>query len=384
MKKYVIIGVLLLLLIASGASAFYFLRSTQPAPSDTIDTTAQFGDDAYREAGELPTDEKSESEKTDAGKALLRQVTTRQVAGAVLLIRDGVPYARYAERGTGYMYEVNLSARTEERVSNTTFRQVATVEFSPQGTRAAVSYSGDGGREVAVGTIEKGDDGTSKFVGSVLPKGAQNAGFDRTGEILYYTIENDSGTDGYQRDLKSTITKTIFTLPVRALSALWTPSPLIVTAPSYALFGAAYQTNGERVAYGRGLMAKRSPFGTTTLVNTITTDGVKTNIIDGVTSKIVRTFAFAPKCDFASAELLICGVPQKSLETRKFPDDWLMGSLTTSDTLTSIDLVGNTASELVNPLSAVGQPLDITDMSVVGDIALFVNRIDSTLWTLSI
>jgi len=384
MKKYLIIGIALILLIALGASAFFYMRSLPNTENVTENTGVLFGEDANRDGGALPNDEAAGGQGADqVTNSLLRQVTTRPVAGAVLFMRDDTAYARYAERGTGYMYEVNLGARSEERISNTTFRQVDTVVFSAQGTRATVSYSGDSGKEVAFGTIEKGDDGVSKFVGSILPIGTGNTGFNATGDTLFYTLQSDSGTEGYQRDLKTNITKTLFTMPLRSLTANWNPSPLIVTAPSYALFGAAYRTNGERVAHGRGLLAKMSPFGTSTLVNTMTQSGMESAIIDGVTSQAIGTLAFGPKCDFATPESLICGVPQDSIETNQFPDEWLMGTLTTNDTLMLVDLVANTADEIVNPASAVGHTIDVTNMSTLGDTALFINRLDSSLWTVS-
>lgn len=381
MKKYILIGATTVLLVALGVSAFFYMQ-TRETPSEVTGNSANgFESDALSNDGS--NKDIDVGNPSDAGSAaLIRQVATRPVAGAVLFTRDDVPYARYAERGTGYMYEVNLNARTEERISNTTFRQVSEVVFSPQGTRATVEYMGENGRETAFGVIEKGDDGVSKFTGSILPIGTQNTGFNTAGDKLYYTLTTQSGVEGYQRDLKATSTKMIFSLPLRAVTTTWNPSPFIVTTPSYSLFGAAYRANGDRVAYGKGLMALSSTFGTTTLISTVSQNGPESAVIDGVSSQKISTFAFAPKCAFADSESLLCAVPQKSVDLQEFPDSWLMGTLQTNDSFYLIDIAKNSAREIVNP-STVGRVLDVTNVQVVGNTAVFVNRLDESLWVLS-
>ena len=381
MKKYLFIG-LTLLLVLLGISAFFYTH-TKPDSNTEDAINAQFGEAGYRDPVTITADAPTDTVNTADTTTLLRQVTTRPVAGAVLFMRDNTPYARYAEQGTGYMYEVNLNARAEERVSNTTFRQVEKVVFSPQGTRATVLYTGETGKEVAYGTIEKGDDGVSKFVGSILPIGSGNTGFNKTGDVLYYTLETNSGIEGYERDIKAGTTKILFIMPLHAITVTWSPSPLIVTTPSYSLFGAAYRKSGERVAYGLGLMALMSPSGTSTLISTMSQSGPQSAIVDGTVSRKITTMAFSPKCAFATESSLICGVPQDSIETHTFPDDWLMGTLKTDDSLYLIETSGDTAREIVNPTDATGRSLDVTNMQVLGNVALFTNRLDSTLWTVS-
>ena len=130
-------------------------------------------------------------------------------------------------------------------------------------------------------------------------------------------------------------------------------------------------------------MAKASPFGTTTLVSTMSQNGPEAFIIDGKNSNPLSVMAFTPKCAFATSISLICGVPQASIPTREFPDQWLMGVLKTNDSLFLIDTATDSAREIVNPEKILGRKLDMTDMHAMGNSALFTNKLDSSLWTVS-
>ena len=192
MKKILIALGALIILIVLGMGGFWYYshRSQIQTNPQGIGASAAFPSNAAHK-DIPPADTASSTAHMLASEPLLRQVTTRSIAGAMLIVRDGVAFARYAERGTGYVYEVNLSSRSEDRVSNTTQRQVTGAVFSREGTRVAFTRLGNTGTEIAVGTIERGDDGVSGFKGTVLPQNSHDAGFSASGDTLFYTIVDD-------------------------------------------------------------------------------------------------------------------------------------------------------------------------------------------------
>lgn len=76
----------------------------------------------------------------DVATTKLKQLTTKPVIG----FRDfqatttEPKFVRYAEAGTGHIYQINLESGVEERLSNTTIINAGAAEFSPNGKYVAI------------------------------------------------------------------------------------------------------------------------------------------------------------------------------------------------------------------------------------------------------
>ena len=119
----------------------------------------------------------------------LELIGTKPVAGHTFVLTEDAILLRYAEMGTGHIYEMNLTDATESQVSITTIQETAYAQFSPNGSRVLLgSYEGTT-EQYSIGVI---DTESKELINRAsLPRGVHNVAF-RDDTSVYYTSEKYS------------------------------------------------------------------------------------------------------------------------------------------------------------------------------------------------
>jgi hypothetical protein len=129
----IIIGVIVVILIGGG----YFVFKRSGATTNTGNPISNLFPqiDTNNSSGETPdTETPTNTENTNR----LRAITQSPVAGYVVIEKGDKTIIRYAEHGTGYIYDYDTSNNTSVKISNETLRGVQNVLWANDGNRFIV------------------------------------------------------------------------------------------------------------------------------------------------------------------------------------------------------------------------------------------------------
>ena len=384
MKRSLIItiGIVIILLIL-GMWVYLFLYG---APKATTDV--------FTNLGVLPKGDKSvrivdantstlKDSQLALGGSVLQQLTTRAVAGFGFA-SSSPDILRYVERGTGHVYEINLTSGKEEQVSVTTFPQATEAVFSPDTTSVALtSYEGYQ-KIVSVGTI---DAHTTSVTLVKLPIGAENIAFANE-TTLYFTHTEAGKTLGSMFNIHTQAQTLLFTISLTDVEVLWgngLKATYVLVKPSQTLEGALYVVSKNILT-----PVTNSEFGLTAFTNgayTIASHATNNTYIseslkNGTISE-QGILMLKEKCaiDRTRDGVVWCASPLEPAP-KTYVEDWYKGIIISKDYLWLTDL-SSKSSELKGDIPKLsGKTLDVTGMTINsnGKVLLFGNKIDQTLW----
>ncbi len=379
MKKtiFITVGSIIVLLVI-GVWAYLFTFGT---PKSAGDVFAKFGAGGEEILPTVTVDTTTVDvgDTTNTGVTQkLRQLTTRPVAGAVI-VSDTLTYA---EQGTGHIYQINLTDGTETLVRGTTVPQTIDAVFSDDGTYVALTTYIGNATKVVVDTLGSEND----TPGITLPEGVSQISFTGSGTIAYL-IQNDLGSMGYAYNLKKASTATLFKIPLRDVRVLWGNPVYVYTTPTASQLGYIYTATINGLGYvskGRaGLMGTRYDTGVviTELSNkTLTSSALErgTGVVTGIPIP-----ALAEKCtqNPIQKNTLYCASPV-SISEGTFPDDWYKGKISLTDLLWKIDTLEGGAVVLSNFLAESGREIDVVEIGTDknGKYIYLINKNDNSLW----
>ncbi|MBF05312.1 hypothetical protein CL644_01240 [bacterium] len=83
--------------------------------------------------------------------------------------------------------------------------------------------------------------------------------------------------------------------------------------------------------------------------------------------------------------LFFCALPNEFPEG-EYPDEWYQGRVLFSDSLFEIRTDTKQIAHIISPQAEYGVSLDITNISVNtdGNALFFINKIDQTLWSITL
>ncbi len=319
----------------------------------------------------------------------LRQLTTRPVAGATVASTTAGWVARYAERGTGHIYDINLETGLETQVSLTTVPRVVEASFSPSGASVALTAYLNYDSEVTVGTLT----GDNSITIVSLPPNARNAAFNTEQEV-FYTVTNQSGTSGYGHNISTLTRRTLFSTPIENLTMRWGSALdriYALTKPAASLPGYSYYIQGGLLrTLGKGAPGLTFFSNDASHIRTFIENGTFSSYhVDadsGEESKMAIPM-LAEKCTFdtVDADYLWCASPLETVST-SYLEDWYKGVRNSEDMLWLVNVGAQNAVLSLDLREEAGRVIDVTNlfMSPVGDRLLFVNKVDDTLWAYDI
>lgn len=316
----------------------------------------------------------------------LRQLTTRPVAGFVSFRANDEEFVRYAEQGTGHVYELALTSGVEVRISATTIPRVTEAEFSDDGTYVALTSHNEVVKDVFVGSIDS-TQGSGVIDGQNLPPNADEIDLDD--HLVYYTTTDSSGTTGFRLDLLTNKQQEWFTVPFRSIRVIWPYDQIFFyNRTTASLEGSIYE-----ITDGTFRSLTNPAFGNTALINPAyilqtRSDGdqlftTATNRSNESVNTNLGIAAIPEKCTFDTIadEVVFCASPLTLLPP-DYTEDWYKGVISSVDSLWEISLVNGEAILLIDLSDTAGRLVDVTKIQsdTFTNNLFFINKVDNTLW----
>ena len=400
--KKIIWGVLIVLLAAAGAFAYwwFFMRpSAEVAVSEPV--TFPTGENIGIDEGSPELLGGQGNIGIEEGEApLLRQLTKNPVAGAVIFSRAGSTLVRYAERGTGHLFEIGADDAEPKRISNQTIPEIGEVLWKPDGLGIIVRYAKESAGteyiESFYASVPADATEDAPLRASFLPRNIRTLAFSPTGNTLFYLSENSSGSSGILAAPDGTRKNTLFELPLKDLAVIWSVNDsLFLTtrassgAPGH-LFSVGTQSGAvDVVASDTGLTALTSRGGTLALLASSGEGGSGLSLFNRSLGDItpLGLQTLADKCVWGKRTRTnaYCAVPS-GIPGNNFPDSWYQGVIQTEDALWAIDAEDARASIVADISEVARESIDAFNFDISPDdkYLLFQNKNDLSLWLLKI
>lgn len=384
MKKNTIIAIGITFLIIIIVVWVYLFVFGKPESSEEV--FANFG---IGEVTEIPAQPGSGAEGGgNAGDAssvrnALRKLTDRPVAGATFVDNTTV---RFAEQGTGHIYDIDISTDREEKVSNTTFSEARAAVFSSTGGRVALTNNGG---EVFAGTITKNDEGIGVVDDQGIARAGTDVAFSDTGEGVFYVEHGRGMSVGYAYNLTTRVRTELFSLPLRDISVVWGQqgAEYVYTKPSAVQYGSVYALSGNSLTWVAapkpGLMA--DTLNDALLLSWNSDDGLSSTLRTEGAVHELPLGVFPRKCaaetGTSSPPLFFCAAPLFYEQNVTFPDDWYKGVVSLTDALWQIDVARGEATLLVDLGAQAGESIDIDMIRAdANDRVIFRDKVGGALW----
>ncbi|MBI5138844.1 MAG: hypothetical protein HZA95_03545 [Candidatus Vogelbacteria bacterium] len=434
--KSLIIIVLIFLSIGAGAG-WYFFRPAAPAPDgaagDAVSDTGYFpstgnssGDSSGKGSGGAtiikPSDQADGGDNLNANVnvnvPVMRQLVSSPVSGATILTHGSSTYVRYIEQNTGHMSEIAATEKVSNKITNTTIPKTYKIFWGPKGTAVVAKMFGDEGRmnilfatttiPLKATTTEETyrtftpDFGSSigTLDGLLLPSIIKSIAVSPDSNKLFFLLKTESGTVGVISNFKDAVSAKaqipIFQSRLSEWLSDWPGSDIILlnSRPSSGITGLTYLLNAktkrtEKILEGMGLTAKASPDTKKVIFATGEGSGLKTFLYNiNTNKKLAFPLQTLPeKCTFSfDSRYAYCGVPAQ-LPLGEYPDDWYKGKIQFNDAIWKVDL-DNLISTVISPTntSRTSRIIDAIELKTdqTGDLLIFKNKIDDTLWALTL
>jgi len=394
--KKIIWGIVIVLLLAAAAFAvwWFFFRTTTsitpPTTSGTFPESGKLGDI------EAPSDDDGEEfgfgTETGEGPSL-RQLTTEPVAGAVIFSRGGETVVRWAERGTGHFFEESVTANSPTRISNQTIPEIGDVIWRPDGNGVIVRYEKNSAGTSYIESFYAPVNASAKegdtLRASFLPRNIKTIAFSPTGNTIFYLSENSAGSTATLAAPDGTKKSSLIELPIKDLSVNWpvNDSVFLTTRAAAGIGGVVFSLgsqNGLFDAVGQG-------FGLTTIANRTGSLILKSKNgalsvarrSEGTETSVGLT-TIADKCVWGKKDKTeaYCAVPQSSSQ-EDLLDNWYQGTITTRDSLWSIN-GEDVETNLLTSFNDARENIDAFNLDISADdkYIIFQNKDDLTLWLL--
>ena len=351
------------------------------------------------------------------GPVYFKQISTHVVAGLVALPYDknattvpthsatGIntpavalpPEVRYAEKGTGYIYDIYADGTRETQVAGTVVARAAIAQFGAGGTTVAIRYVKPDNATVGtfLGTVtppstpDSGIAGT--LAGTFLPDGIIDLAISPDGKSLAYVAPVQNGSIGMSMKMDGTGKKQLFLSPFSEWLIGWSAAGLSATTKAAAdIAGYSYAISSTGMFHKvlgpvSGLTTLISPDGKSVLygIGSAGTMSLHVRTIKGNADVNLGISTLPEKCVWAGdSSAIYCGVPQY-VQSSPYPDAWYQGSVHFNDAIWKADPATGITTRLTTGSEGLVDATDLT-LSADGSYLFVVNKTDGSLWSLDL
>jgi len=398
MKKTLIYGIVAVVILAIlGIGAFLFFRTQgastngQGGGSNFFGSLFPFGQNGGGIGGNGSTPDGNDGfQSLPDDVSFFRKISAEPMSGGFVFYRDGVAIIRYVDRKSGHVYETPAEEAASVRISNTTIPGIQEVLWVDEDSLIVRYLEGDT-LNTFYASLDSSEEGEQSLRGFFIDS-FTHAALDPQRETLFSTTPQGGGSVFSVSDPDGEGARTVLETVLSSLVPLQSENALFVyTAPASGVAGFIYQVlSGSLVKIAgniQGLTAQVNDTGTRVLVSGGGENEVALALVNVQTGEIVEgpVDTLSSKCVFVPGvpTSAYCGVPT-TLPAGAYPNDWLLGRVSLSDTLWLVDFEAGTATLLVNPQDVAGEVIDVSNISVdaEGDYLLFTNKKDLSLWSL--
>jgi hypothetical protein len=366
----------------SVAGATYF-EDTRPiqvtpatAPTTTVPTTPTTNQTQPVASAPNPTSTQTKTTKIAVPKSVQPKFET-------------VPSIRYVERVTGHIYEMYLDTKAVNQISNSTIPSIYEAIFDGKAQTVIYRYLGTDNQTISSFMATMGE-----TKGEFLPDNITDISLSPDKSKFFYLTENQNGITGTTRAFAETKKYQVFSSPFTEWLSQWVGSQkvFLTTKASWSVNGDLFSLNTANGSLTKvfggiaGLTTLANKDGTVVLYSASLSDGPKLELfnISKHISSDLNMYGLPEKCVWSNDNINIyCGVP-KNVAGNEYPDSWYQGLISFDDYFVKI----NTATFQVETVSdgTNAEPIDATHLFLdKGENNLFfINKIDSTLWSLDL
>lgn len=382
-KKIIIIVSAIAATIILGIILAYFLYF-RGVPAEERGTIGKLFP-VVEEKEQPPVESVTGKEQEEKGiKRKLVQLTTVAVSG-LKAVPNG--RARYIEKATGHVYEINGDGEERVRISNTTIPKIFDVFWSADGDKAILSIFDNENIKYFSAVFT----GTSTQ-GIFLPSDINVGGYAPQKDRFLYGAANNERYSLISANPDNTKQTKIYSTPFGDFSISWSAENTIslLTRPSGTTKGYLYKINPQTGIFSKvignleGLEALWSPSGEKILISQTGGREIISRFISVQGKETgLGPKTLASKCAWAAtttSSAIYCGVPAY-FPAGIYPDDWYKGKVSFSDRLLKINIA---VPEIKENLTE--QTFDIEKITAdpKGYYLYFIDKNDETLWGLKL
>lgn len=309
-----------------------------------------------------------------------------------------LPIVRFAEKGTGYLYDINAHGENGKKVSGTVIARTAEAIFGDNGESVILRYIKDDNQTIASflghvvpSTLTSLNDGTLK--GDFLPDEIPAVTISPDQKNFLFLLPTANGVAGISMKTDGTAKKQLFKSSFSEWLLDWpSTGPVLTTKANADTPGYTYLVTTSGTSSGvfqkilgsiNGLTTKMSPDGKALLYSVSGGNGFGLHLLrlkEGIDINLgLQTFP--EKCTWTpDSAVIYCAVPEAPARL-SYPDAWYQGSTHFRDTFWKIDAVIGTTTSINN---GEGKVLDATNLAVDDHVRylFFINKNEGSLWSL--
>lgn len=303
---------------------------------------------------------------------------------------ETVPTLRYVERVTGHVHQMYLDTKATSKISNSTIPGAHEVLINDTAKTFIYRYVSDSDNKTITSFIAT----LGKTKGEFLPSDVIDISLSPDKENFFYLTKNSNGVMGFIKSFEETKTSSVFDSPFTEWISQWVNSEKIylTTKPSWNVNGDLFSLNTgngtlTKVFGGiKGLTTLANENGSNVLYGISLETGPKLwlfNVKDHST-KSLNSFGLPEKCIWSSDNINIyCAIPN-TIAGVQYPDSWYQGLVSFDDYFVKINTETTQRSTLANSKGEI--PIDATHLFLDDEenTLFFINKKDSTLWSLDI
>ncbi len=420
MSRKTILILTAIILVAIGAWAYFASRKNagdqNGATPGTIGSLFPFGASTTLPPGQgtvpgTSSGGNTAGSDTPATPKRLTQVTKKYVAGFTALpasasavstvdINDttgaqttnALPRLRFAERGTGYVFDIDAKGEGLVKASGTVIAHTLIALFADDGKTVLLRYIKNDNKTVAtyLGHLVPAADANSfgTVIGSFLADNISDVALSADKKSFAYIIPTAKGSAGMTMKADGSGQKQIFASAFSEWLIDWPATGAVVTTKASAdALGYAYAVvssgNMQKILGGQsGLTTKMSPDGKTMLYSVSVSGRIDLHVrrIKDGADMDTGLSTLPEKCAWnAAGTLAYCGAGT-SVTAGQYPDSWYQGVTHFNDAIWKVDAATGTTTELSD---GEGNSLDTTSLALDQNeqYLFFINKNDASLWS---
>lgn len=301
---------------------------------------------------------------------------------------ETVPSIRYVERTTGHIYQMYLDTKVPSKISNSTVPAIYETIFDSRAATIIYRYLGDDGFTINsfMATL-----GATK--GEFLSQNIIDMSLSPDKSKFFYLTKTTSGVVGTTRTFGETKSTQVFNSSFSEWLSQWIGNQKVYLTTKAAagvegsLFNLNTATGSMTKVFGgvAGLTTLANKEGSLVLYSSSTGTEPRLGIFTvGNRETLTLNISSLPeKCVWGAGNIFIyCAVPD-SIPSGKYPDAWYQGRVSFNDHFVKINAE---TGDIYTVTDSSGEPVDGTHLFLnkTENQIFFINKKDSTLWSLDI
>ncbi len=345
--------------------------------------------------GETPVD--TDVGQVDQNEFLkkLRKISDVPVSGYGSTDIKAGTVARYIEKATGHIYEVEMFSPRKERISNTTIPLSYDAKWGNKNNSLVARYLSSDDQYISTYLLNIANSTTTeRAISSIqLPENILDVAVN--GAKAFYLVFDQGGSSGFVTSFDNKSVQKIWTSDMKEFNSQFVNDRIVAltTKPHPKIPGFLYLVNTSN---GSSVRPLGKIEGLSTLVNPSATEVAyldtadsSLNIYTVKDGSKIRAYplTFPEKCVWSKlyADLLYCAVPKEQLGQNSLIN-WYQGKESYSDSLFIYNSKTGISFLIENLRETSGEDIDLISptMSDNGQYLFFMNKIDNTLWGLNL